>query len=312
MEKDILEKQVLTRGYSDDYEKEYIRKDGSVFPINIRTLLVKNELENPKGYWALIRDISERKDAEEKIKESEKKYREAYNRSNLYKDLFTHDINNILQIILSSIELFSLRLENQDTHQKFDDVLNLVKEQITRGSKLVKNVQKLSEIEDTKKPIISIDLFESLNKSIEFVKNSFHYKNLDVKINTSLSKGFVRGNDLLPNIFENILLNAVRHNLNEVIEILIKISKVKKDQTDCIKFEFIDNGIGIPDLLKKEIFSRKPREIEKEKMTSGMGLGLILVKSILNAINGEIAVEDRIKGDYAKGSNFIIIIPEAK
>jgi K+-sensing histidine kinase KdpD len=135
---------------------------------------------------------------------------------------------------------------------------------------------------------------------------------LDIKVKTTQNKRFVKGNDLLPNIFENILLNAVRHNLNEVIEILIKISKVKKDQTDCIKFEFIDNGIGIPDLLKKEIFSRKPREIEKEKMTSGMGLGLILVKSILNAINGEIAVEDRIKGDYAKGSNFIIIIPEAK
>ena len=288
---------------SVDYPTGWI--DLSAFPLKDENGYVVNIIE-------YVKNITIQKKAEQLLKESEEKYRNAYNRSNLYKDLFTHDINNILQNVLSSIELISLRLDNQEMSQKFDEILNLIKEQITRGSKLVKNVQKLSEIEDTKKSLISIEVCEILKKSIDFLKNSFHYKNLDVKVISTRNKLLVKGNDLLPNIFENILLNAVKHNLNENIEILIKISKLKKDQTDCIKFEFIDNGIGIPDLLKKEIFSSKPREIEKEKITSGMGLGLILVKSILNTINGEIAVEDRIKGDYTMGSNFIILIPEAK
>lgn len=42
-----------------------------------------------------------------------------------------------------------------------------------------------------------------------------------------------------------------------------------------------------------------------------MGLGLSLVKKIINSYNGKIWVEDRFKGDFKKGSNFIFLIPEA-
>ncbi|HEY0088748.1 MAG TPA: PAS domain-containing sensor histidine kinase, partial [Candidatus Lokiarchaeia archaeon] len=302
--------QVFNTGIAFITEETTKVKAEEIFTETRKIPIIKEE--KVEQIITIIRNITERRIAEQKLRDSEIKYRELYSRNNLYKDLFTHDINNILQNILSSVELFSLRLNNQEISQKFDEILNLTKEQITRGSKLVKNVQKLSEIEDTKKPLISIEACEVLKKSIDFLRNTFYYKNLDVKFISTQNKFFVKGNDLLPNIFENILLNALKHNLNEKIEILIKISKIKKDMTDFIKFELIDNGIGIPDLLKKEIFSRKLHEIEKEKISSGMGLGLILVKSILNAINGEIAVEDRIKGDYAKGSNFIVLIPEAK
>ena len=73
-EKKILEEQVFTRGYSDVYEKEYRRKDGKVFPIEIRTYLAK-EGDLPFGMWAFVRDISERKKSEKVKKESEEKYR---------------------------------------------------------------------------------------------------------------------------------------------------------------------------------------------------------------------------------------------
>jgi len=44
----------------------------------------------------------------------------------------------------------------------------------------------------------------------------------------------------------------------------------------------------------------------------GIGLGLSLVKIIIEMYGGEIRVEDRIKGDHTKGSNFIVLIPEAR
>ncbi len=56
---------------------------------------------------------------------------------------------------------------------------------------------------------------------------------------------------------------------------------------------------------------RKFKEYKKDKMPSGIGLGLLLVNRILKSYNGEIRVEDRIEGDYSKGNNFILFIPEA-
>ena len=66
-------------------------------------------------------NITEKKTAEEKIKKSEEKYRKAYYQANLYRDIFAHDINNILQNINSSIELSSLYLNNPEK-------LNTIKE----------------------------------------------------------------------------------------------------------------------------------------------------------------------------------------
>ena len=73
--------------------------------------------------------------------------------------------------------------------------------------------------------------------------------------------------------------------------------------------EFIDNGIGISDKRKEIIFQEG---IESEKGTKGMGFGLSLVKKIIDKYNGKIWIEDRIKGDYTKGSNFVILIPMAE
>jgi PAS domain S-box-containing protein len=65
MEADTIAEQVLTRGYSDVYEKEYRKKDGSVFPVELRTTLLKDTKGVPISMWAIVRDITERKRFEE-------------------------------------------------------------------------------------------------------------------------------------------------------------------------------------------------------------------------------------------------------
>lgn len=60
----IHEKQVFPRGYSDIYEKEYRRKDGTIFPVELRAFLLSDDSGNPVGSWAIIRDITERKQVE--------------------------------------------------------------------------------------------------------------------------------------------------------------------------------------------------------------------------------------------------------
>ncbi|MFW9971177.1 MAG: sensor histidine kinase, partial [Candidatus Odinarchaeota archaeon] len=114
-------------------------------------------------------------------------------------------------------------------------------------------------------------------------------------------------NELLQDVFENIILNAVKYNEKDEVCIFIKVSKTQNDGNEYNKIEFIDNGIGIPDERKLIIFKQGNRDL---KGTKGMGLGLSLVKRILNAFNGKIWVEDKVKGDFTQGSNFIILLPE--
>lgn len=69
----IVGEQVLVRGYSDVYEKEYVHKDGSIIPIELKTFLLRDDGGQPVAMWAIIRNVSERKRAEAVIRESERK-----------------------------------------------------------------------------------------------------------------------------------------------------------------------------------------------------------------------------------------------
>ncbi|MEN6356613.1 MAG: PAS domain S-box protein [Armatimonadota bacterium] len=73
IEEQIIEEQVLKRGDSDLFEKEYIRKDGTIFPVELRTYLMRDDEGKAVGYWAIVRDITERKRAESALKDSERR-----------------------------------------------------------------------------------------------------------------------------------------------------------------------------------------------------------------------------------------------
>lgn len=78
LEETIMIQQVLTRGYSDPYEKEYIRNDGTVFPVELRTHLLRDERGNASGIWAFVRDLTDRKKVETALRESEEKFRRSF------------------------------------------------------------------------------------------------------------------------------------------------------------------------------------------------------------------------------------------
>jgi len=240
------------------------------------------------------------------LKKSEKKYREAYNRANFYKDLFTHDMNNILQNIQLSIEFLSQK-ELREI-ENLDELISIFEKQVKRGARLILNVRKLSEIEESQFSVKLIEVYDVLEKAIEYINKSFQDRQIYAKIESSSKEYCVKANELLPVIFENILINAVKHNENPSVEILIKISEYQKNGIKYLKLEFIDNGRGITDEVKEKIFVKS---YIKDRRSTGMGLGLSLVKKIIEKYNGHIWVEDKIQGDYKKGSNFVILIPLA-
>ncbi len=240
------------------------------------------------------------------LKKSEKKYREAYNRANFYKDLFTHDMNNILQNVQLSIEFLSQK-ELKEI-ENLDELIGIFEKQVKRGARLILNVRKLSEIEESQFSVKLIEVYDVLEKAIEYINKSFQDRQIYAKIESSSKEYYVKANELLTVIFENILINAVKHNENPSVEILIKISEYQKNGINYLKLEFIDNGRGINDEVKEKIFVTS---YIKDRRSTGMGLGLSLVKKIIEKYNGHIWVQDKVQGDYKKGSNFVILIPLA-
>ena len=240
-------------------------------------------------------------------KKTEQDYKKAYNRAEFYKDLFAHDINNILQNIHSANELCNLYLGSEDFPEKFRELSNIIDSQISRGSQLVSNIRTLSQLEEGDVGLEERNLIKILNQAIEFVKKSYKTKNMEILFDPPKGEFVIYANDLLLDAFENILTNAVKHNTNPKVKVWVEVTRFKKDQKEYMKVEIKDNGIGILDQRKSQLFSdsmRKPSESE------GLGLGLSLVKKVIQAHNGLIWVENRIKEDYSQGSNFVILIPE--
>jgi len=288
-------------------ELRFKQKDGNWYWVEINGITFIDDKGEKKALF-IARDITERKKAEQKLIESEEKYREAYNLADFYKDLFAHDMNNILQNILSSAALCELYLYEPEKLKDMSNILKILKDQVKRGANLISNSQKLSQLEETQIITQSTEVHTVLQKAIKFIQDNIQERKIKIKVDIPWKKIHIFANDLLIDVFENILSNAVKYNENPIIEIYIKLSKIQIEGIKYLKIEFKDNGIGIQDFNKEIIFQRG---YKKDKSIKGMGFGLSLVKKILTGYNGEIWVEDRVKGDYTKGSNFIILIPEA-
>ena len=243
------------------------------------------------------------------INDSEEKYRKAYEQVNVYKDLFSHDINNIIQVINSSAELYIQR-KSKLKELQVEDLIKRIENASKQAIRLIFNVRKLSELEESfEMSLKEEDVIKVINEAINNTRRSFQDREIDIKTNISNKTIKIQANEFLLDVFENILNNAVKYNENLLIKIDISISNVILNKNGYIKLEFIDNGIGIPDDRKEIIFQKGFKNFKGVK---GMGIGLSLVKTLVERYNGKIWIEDRVKGDYSKGSKFILLIPETK
>ena len=110
----------------------------------------------------------------------------------------------------------------------------------------------------------------------------------------------VRATDLLSSVFRNILNNAVSHNDAAVPEISITITA----DSDTVSVAIADNGPGISDTQKDEIFGRGEMGLE----SSGSGIGLYLVDTLVDMYNGSVVLTD----NDPTGSVFTVVLNTAK
>ena len=286
-----------------DSEILVTKRDGTPIWLSISARMIEKD-DRIEG--AVI-DITKRKKAEQELKESEVRYKKAYDKADFYKDLLAHDMSNIFNNISASIQLIELWKVDSEMLSNNGDMIEIIKQQLERGTSLVSNVRKHSEIEEGDKLVKSVDVINVINESIENVLSRFQYRKIEINVEKTNEIPNVKGGDLLIDAIENILINGALHNESDTITIQINVSEVYKGTEKFVKLEFKDNGIGIIDDRKKAIFERN---YNKDKSTGGMGIGLSLVKTIINSYDGQVRVDNRVMGDHTKGSIFIILLKQ--
>ncbi len=115
-ERRVFNEQVLPLGCSRLYEKEYQRKDGTVFPVELRTFLLLDNNGKPEGLSAIVHDITERRRTEE---EQEKLQAQLYHAQKMESvgrlaGGVAHDFNNMLSVILGYAELSLKKIAPSD------------------------------------------------------------------------------------------------------------------------------------------------------------------------------------------------------
>ncbi|MHA1723416.1 MAG: PAS domain S-box protein [Promethearchaeota archaeon] len=288
------------KGNSSEFQYQIVfkNKDRKQIPLEVISVPIKKNNEI-KEILVFAWDITP-------IKILEANLKEVIQRTNLYKDIFIHEINNLLQGIYLGLQLCDTYLNVKSIDKNIlEKNIFVLKKQVKQGIKLSTNVNKISELENISLELKPIALNRMLRKSIKTIKKRFQDKNVIITLNLNNLKLYVIVNKLLEDVFKNILTNAIVHNDSEVKEIIINISREVKER-EYAKIEFIDNGRGIEDERKEMIFSM---EKMRESKSFRMGIELYLTKLIIDSYKGKIWVENRITGDHSKGSKFLILLP---
>jgi PAS domain S-box-containing protein len=288
----ILEMTDSTPGFGVKMRK----KGGAVIHCLVSKSVHRSRTGEIEGYQGILHDITLRTLSEQKIKNE-------YERAELYNDLMAHDINNFNQGVVSNLELL---LVSGNLSGKGKKHASGALGQISNSANLISNLNKLREFNDKNRETRSMAVLPVLQEAIDNMRTQFPDRPLKIKYNPGQIKYKVIGNELLFDVFTNILTNAIKFDRHKKIEIDILVAETDEG---LIGFEFIDRGSGVEDRFKKMIFDRLTR---LEKSFKGSGLGLTLVKTIVESYGGKIWIEDRVTGDRKKGSKFVLLLQEGE
>ncbi len=273
------EKAFLERnGEIRNFTSQMRRYDGTIIWVQDNARAVLDEYDNVLFYEGSLQDITQRKKAEEEAE--------------FYNSLLRHDISNKIQVMMGYLGM----LERTDLSDKQETFVKKAVSAAKSSSDLIRKVRDLEKLKDTQE-LITLSLDDVI---VDTIQNfSHHIEDKGIKVTYDLSEIRVKASPLLEEIFVNLIQNAVIHS--GCNEITIHASSGKEYYLVSIE----DDGKGIPNEYKKRIFQRSVKGTESE----GSGIGLHLVKMILESFNGKIEVVDRVEGNYSKGTRFNVYIP---
>jgi osomolarity two-component system sensor histidine kinase TcsA len=274
-------------GFKDAFWR--MKKNRQVFWSHVSMYPICDKQYVNNGYIVLIGDLSKDTETQRMLLENRLK-------TDLISNI-VHEIKTPLQSLLSCVEMVrgSLGTSNIDT-------MTLIDESVASLLKIIMDLFSFSKIQ-SKEMMVSIDVFdvrETLTDIVSFLPT----KNQDVNISVHVHPGtsqFILGEEIcFREVMTNLIDNAVKFTAKG--NVVVKVSECQNG----FRFQVIDDGIGISqDDLSKLFLPFDKLDQSSRSQNQGTGMGLSVVKGIVEMLKGHIGVESEI----GRGSMFWVELP---
>ena len=292
-------KKIQRRAYSQKIEFQFLCKDRSYRFLEFNAINLKHQ-ENLPGLILDCRDITQRKlDAEELIRLQKSKEQFLAN--------ISHEIRTPINGIAGLANLLHQDLQSED----MSSYLRAIQHSADNLKVIINDILDLSAIESGKLKFETIAF--NLHDLLPPLINTFSYQakeknltlsyELDPKLNSILLGDPVRLNQILI----NLIGNSVKFTNSGAITVRCTADLMQR-KLCWVRIEVIDTGVGIhPEKLNTIFESFSQADASVTRRYGGTGLGLTIVRQLVELQNGKISVESR----EHQGSTFRVIIPYA-
>jgi len=217
---------------------------------------------------------------------------EAANReANLYLDILTHDIRNADNVANIYADLLIDELEGEAARHA-----RKLKDGIRKSIEITANVATIRKIHESRAGLAPVNLDAVIRNEIEhFPDLCIRYDGLPVE---------VFADDLLPQIFTNLIGNTAKHG-GPGVRVAVTVEGLDEG---AVVVTVADTGPGIPDAMKGAILYRFERENGRR---GSQGLGLSICRMLTACYGGRIWIEDRVAGHPEEGAAFRFTLRKA-
>ena len=270
-------------------------KSSQIYPLEVSFSDWKSGTE--VFYTAIIRDITERKQSEQALKESEAKLKEL----NLKKDKFFSVMSHDLRSPFSSVLGFSEYLTSEADKLTLGEIKNFSANIHRSASGIMRLLENLLLWARFQTNVIEFvpevfSLNNLINEILEIYHANFIQKNQNIELYLDENLKVVADRNMIDSVIRNLVSNAIKFT-NEKGTIKITATRNSKNIEVIIE----DDGLGIKEEYINKLFKIEENySTEGTQKEKGTGLGLILCKEFIMKNNGDIWVESR----WGKGSKF--------
>ena len=228
-------------------------------------------------------------------------------RSNHHLEEFAHAASHDLKEPIRKIHFFTTRLKDQlkeQTNKEQDQTFTRIENATERMGTLIDDLLLYSHISQSPHEKDPVDLNEKIKRVLEDLELDILEKQAKININElPIVQGYPRQ---LQQLLQNLISNAVKYSkANIVPEIEITSTRVNENGHDFFAIEVKDNGIGFEEEYYDKIFQMFTRLHGKHEY-SGTGVGLSIVKKVVENHNGMI----KVKSQKGIGSSFTVFLPD--
>ncbi len=294
------------------------RKDGTLFPIDLGINEVRHGKE--RFFVGITRDISERKQAEEKLLsyaenlkvktvEAEQARIEA-EQANAYKSTFLANMSHELRTPLHTISGFAeVMLEKLETmpSEKRKTYLEMIQQSSERLLNLINDLLDLSKLEAgmMRFHFTPVAIAPLLKQAVSNVQQIITEKQLDVQVvDDSAMEEVVCDAARITQVCINMVSNAAKFS-GEGTKIMLTLKKRETKDGTWLWLECADQGVGIPEKELEAVFDKFIQSSKTSSGAGGTGLGLSICREIMEAHQGTIHAEN----NEAGGASFIVQFP---